>query len=326
MTTCAICNNSKFGRYPYNNHNRSIKRLLKYYIVLSLYPILKLKIFKSNYYVKNLCNWVEEYPLFSLFFTIRRCKECGYGIYDRRLDVKSLYKYFNDKYLPHPFAISPNDYHKKSLYLEDIRAIGQYNFVQEQLQSFSKINMLEIGAGAALFSRLVKEKHPGQITINVVEANDFWVPYYKELDIKLVSKFFPESEINQKFHYIHVSFCLEYIYDLFNAIFRLKNMLTEDGILFIAVPNCNSDWYLLDLVDTPRISFFTMKSLTNLMENFHFKVLFLQEYGLTHNEENMKQNPTYKLDNKILASANASIKESISRDGGNCLRGLFSLR
>ena len=326
MKTCAICNNSDLVRYPYNNHNRSVKRFFKYCVALFLSPILRLKVFKPNYYVQNLCNWVEEDRLFSLRFDILRCKKCGYGVYDRRLDVRLLHKYFNDKYLPHPFSISFNEYHNKSLYLEDIRAIGQYNFVKDKLQRFSKINMLEIGAGAVLFLRLVREKHQGQVSINVVEANDFWIPYYNELGIKLVAKFFPESEIDQKFYYIHVSFCLEYIYNLFDAITRLKNLLTEDGMLFIAVPNCNSDWYLLDLVDTPRIHFFTMKYLANLMENYHFEVLALQEYGLTHKEQLIRQRIPHNFNKKILEEANISIRENVPREGGNCLRGLFNLK
>ncbi|MBW7942862.1 MAG: methyltransferase domain-containing protein [Candidatus Kuenenia stuttgartiensis] len=338
--SCAICNNSDFIRYPYNKHNRIAKKFFKYYkYYLSLFisPILKLKVFNPNYYrinllkkrliwLNNLANWAKEDVLFSPRFDILKCKKCGYGVYDRQLDVKFLHKYFNDTYLPHPVSISSNEYHNESLYLEDIRAIGQYNFVKDELRHFSKINMLEIGGGGTLFPRLVREKHQGQVFINVVEANDFWVPYYNELGIKLIAKFFPEGEIDQKFNYIHVSFCLEYVYDLFGAINKLRYMLTEDGLLFIAVPNCNSDWYSLDLTDTPRIHFFAKESLANLMENYHFKVLSLQEYGLTHYEQCMRERAPNNFDEKILEEANISIRENTPRADGNCLRGLFTLK
>jgi ubiquinone/menaquinone biosynthesis C-methylase UbiE len=154
----------------------------------------------------------------------------------------------------------------------------------------------------------------------------FWKSYYEGIGIKLVAEYFPfESE--QKFDYIHVSFCLEYVYDLFDALNSLKNILTENGLLFIAVPNCNSEYYSLDYNDTPRIHFFTKKSLTNLMEKYHFRVLQIQEYGLTHKEQYMRQSvPESNFDKKILEQANASIRENISREGGNCLRGLFYLR
>lgn len=340
--SCAICNNSGFFWYPYNDHNRKTKKFFMYYVSLfiSLFisPIVKMKIFNPNYYsrinfiksglilLNKGANWADKNGLFSPKFYIKKCKKCGYGVYDRQLDMKLLHKYFNDTYSPHPFAISSDEYHNESLYLEDIRAIGQYNFVKDELRNFSKINMLEIGAGGALFSRLVRKKHQGQVFLNVVEAMDFWVPYYNELGIKLVGKFFPENEIDQKFHYIHVSGCLDYIYNLFDAVYMLRGLLTEDGLLFIWVVNFNSDWFSLDRVDTPGIHFFTMDSLAKLMEKYHFKVLQLEEFGLTNKEQYMRERDPGNFDKKILEDANLSIREKIPREGGNCLRGLFSLR
>jgi hypothetical protein len=37
--------------------------------------------------------------------------------------------------------------------------------------------MLEIGAGSAFFSRLLKEKHPGEVHLNIVEAGNGWESY-----------------------------------------------------------------------------------------------------------------------------------------------------
>lgn len=337
---CGICGGADFIRYPYNDHNRRIKKFsysFKYYVSRLISPIVKMKIFNPSYYnrirfIKSgvillnvWANYATSVELFSPLYDIKRCKKCGYGVYDRQLDMKLLHKYY-DTYAPHPFAISSNEYHNESLYLEDIRSIGQYNFVKDELRNFSKINMLEIGAGGALFSRLLRKKHQGQVFLNVVEAMDFWVPYYNELGIKLVGKFFPENEIDQKFQYIHVSGCLLYLYNLFDAIIKLRDLLTDDGLLFIMDENSNSEWYSLDRVDTPTIHSFTKESLAKLMENYNFNVLQLQEYGLTHKEQYMKEKDPDNFDKKILEDANLSVREKIPREGGNLLRGLFSLR
>jgi len=42
-----------------------------------------------------------------------------------------------------------------------------------------RVNMLEIGAGPALISRLISHKYSGKVNLNVIEPYPEWVNYYQ---------------------------------------------------------------------------------------------------------------------------------------------------
>lgn len=315
MNKCPVCNSTYLQKYSFDNHRGKItKSFIKHFIAYMLAPALK--IFHSKYF-----DWVNMKMLFSPFFNIVRCTACGYGIYDRPIDANLIEKYYNTLY-PQAAGLPTNKWHQRKLYLDDDRANGQFRCVKRWVENFTELNILEIGAAGAFFSRLLKERHPGQVSLNVVEAGNGWEAYYHEIGLSLRAKFFP-FESNQKFHYIHTSHWFEHITDVDDVLSKIKSLLLKNGLLFIEVPNCTDEYYLVDSGDSPHIHFFTKNSLCILLERHGFKTLTIGEYGLTIKEEMNRRKDPVKYDKKIIQEGKLSIKENIPRNGGEYLRALF---
>jgi hypothetical protein len=319
MKNCSVCNSTDLSKYPYDNHlyrtkKSYIKYPIKYLLARAISPVLSK--FHSKY-----CDWADVKLIFSPFSWITRCKNCGYGVYDKSITPRLLEKYYNTVYRAR--GLLPDQWQKKD-YLEDSRAIGQYCCVENWIDKFPKLNMLEIGAGKAYFSRLVKEKHQGEVKLNVVEPGNCWGLYYKELGIPLVAKFFP-FESNLKFHYIHTSHWLEHVSDLCRALDKIKSLLVKDGLLFIEVPNCSDDYYSLDVGDIPHIHFFTRESLSILLEKYGFQTLVIGEHGESYREEKERWKDPENFDKGIIQGAHISILKNVPRKGGASLRALFKL-
>lgn len=184
------------------------------------------------------------------------------------------------------------------------------------------MDLLEIGAAGAFFSRLFKERYPGTANLSVVEAGDGWEPYYRALDISLVATFFPFKS-TRRFHYIHASHWFEHVSNLEDALQKIRTLLIPHGLLFIEVPNCDDEYYSLDFGDLPHVHFFTKGSLSALVEQHGFTTLTIDEYGLTAGEEWKRRTNPINLDEKILEEGRTSITENIPRRGGDCVRALF---
>jgi len=258
--------------------------------------------------------------LFSPFFYIVRCNKCGYGVYDRHIKPELLEEYYRTLYWQSE-GLPIDKWHQKALYQNDKRAIEQYNFVKKWVEKFKKLNVLEVGSAAAYFPRLLKEKYPGEVHLNVVEAGIGWESYYEAIGISLIARFFPFKS-NQKFEYIHASHWLEHVYNLEDTIIVIKSLLVKNGLLFVEVPNCDSDYYTLNIGDVPHIHFFTIKSLIILFKKHGFHSLAINSYGITFKEHlKMKANPR-KLEEKIIQNTNL-LKKSIPRQGGYHIRALF---
>ncbi|MHB8772532.1 MAG: methyltransferase domain-containing protein [Syntrophales bacterium] len=267
---------------------------------------------------------MKQKLLFSPFFYISRCINCGYGAYDRRVVPELLEAYYSTGYWQAQ-GLSADKWHQTNLYREDARAIGQYRCIRNWVEKFDELNVLEIGAGSAFFSRLLKDMHPGNVHLNVIEAGVGWEAYYKAIHIQLISKYFPCGS-NHKFHYVHTSHWLEHVPNVDDALDKIRGMLTDDGLLFIEVPNCGDEYYLLDNGDTPHISFFTRESLTTLLEKKSFKTLAIDEYGLTFGESRGRFPEPDKFAGTIHEEGKRSERENIPRAGGYHLRALFQAK
>jgi 2-polyprenyl-3-methyl-5-hydroxy-6-metoxy-1,4-benzoquinol methylase len=262
MKLCAVCGSTSIEKYSYSNHlNKFRKRLLKHLIGHSICPMVR--ICSKHYY-----DYLESKLLFSSLYKIQHCLNCGYGVYDKPINIDRLGKYYNTNYWQAD-GIPENQWHTDNIYLHDNRAIGQFDIIKDEIMKVSTLNILEIGAGSALFSRLLKAKMGGEVCIDVVEPGYGWKKYYDSLNINHIADYFPFHTEN-KYHYIHTSYWLEHASDMSDTIFKLKDLLTKNGLLFIEVPNCTPDYYKMDIQDAPHIHFFTNKSLELLLKKYGF--------------------------------------------------------
>ncbi|MEO1655181.1 MAG: class I SAM-dependent methyltransferase, partial [Bacteroidota bacterium] len=140
--------------------------------------------------------------------------------------------------------------------------------------------ILEIGAGNANFSILMRSRSQTKLSLDVCEPGDQWLEHYTFHKIHRVAEFFPFSG-KQKYDYIHTSHWLEHMDDLASTIRDLKDLLKPGAFLFVEVPNCEHDYWNAPELDTPHIQFFTQDSLKRGFEKAGFDCLSIGEYGIT---------------------------------------------
>jgi len=291
------------------------KRYVKHLMAILLAPALRC--LNIGYYTK-----IRTRMIFSPIYNIIRCNDCGYGVYDRKIDLELLKKYYADEYWQSG-GIPRSMWHQHGVFREDPRSIGQYNCVKERVKNLCNIEVLEIGAAGAFFSRLLRELHKGEVRLSAVEPGQGWKEYYNATNIELISDFFP-FESDRKFDYLHASGWLEHVYDLDDALKHIRDHLKPGGLLFIEVPNCHSGYFKLDIGDVPHLHFFTADSLRLILKKYGFSVLSIAEYGLTYEEEYIRRNFN-TLDREIIEQGRTSEKENIPRLHGYSLRGFFEL-
>lgn len=320
---CFICDGSGFSFYPYGNHFRKYCRVrcLKHFGAHVLFPLLQsYSPNLSNYYPRLERLYLKS--LFSPFSSIKRCDKCGYAYYDKNITSTQLREYYEIAYWQSCGDIK-NKYLLHNDSVKDSRAAGQYHFVSEVIKELGSIRMLEIGAGPAHMSRLMRSLIV-DVGTDVIEPSNVWLSHYKRYHINVVSRYFPLKTSN-KYNYIHSSHSLEHIYDLKEAMVCFGNLIKQRGFLFIEVPNCDSDYYRLDFGDTPHIHFFTKKALQMLFEKRGFKCVKIDEIGLTNREEIQRRKKPNNFDKNIKESGQLSELENMPREGGERIRGLFQL-
>jgi SAM-dependent methyltransferase len=272
---------------------------------------------------------IDTTILFSPAYRILKCNSCGYGIHEKQ-DISDaiLAEYYRVLYRP-TSGISEEEYLESndSLFLDDDRASGQYRMVRDYLPLNNKhFNVLEIGAGNALFLRLLRY-HRFNVSIDVIEAGHGWEKYYKKHRIKRIADFFPFETTKKKYDYIHTSHWIEHVVpDIRKVIDELRGLLVPEGLLFVEVPNCTDDYWNLDIGDSPHIHFFTEGSLTRLFANFGFGLLKLDCYGCSNKEFHEFFHPKTKScepNERLLKEVKESVRYSIPRENGDCIRGIF---
>jgi len=254
---------------------------VKHFAARCLFPLLQ-SCFPNLSKVYPTLRLLYSKNIFSPLYLIKRCHKCGYAYFDKIITSTQLREYYELAYWQ-----SCGDIKRKYLLhddsVKDIRSSGQYHFVHEFIKELGSIRMLEIGAGSAHMSRLMRSVIIG-IETDVIEPSNVWAEYYNRYHIKMVSRYFPFNT-SQKYNYIHSSHSLEHIYDLIEAMVSFRNLIQKGGFLFIEVPNCDQSYFRLDFGDTPHIHFFSKKSLRMLLKNNGFDCVRIGEYGLTNEEE-----------------------------------------
>lgn len=313
---CRLCKSSDLAFVQYGNHLNTYRWKKIRLIILKLFPdIIK--------FIRPTLN-IENALLFCSLYKISICNSCGYGIYDRDISTIALEKYYKTVYWQAD-GINDKSVESDSLFLYDNRAIGQIEIIRKFLSLNRSTNILEIGAGPALFSRLIHRQYP-QTIIDVIEPGLGWEKYYKKYGINKVADFFSFLP-SKKYHYIHASHWLEHVNrDIENVTNNLNKLVFPGGLLFIEVPNCDSGYWDLDVGDTPHIHFFTEQSLILLFEKAGFELLSSGTYGETHEEAIDYFHPCTKKgepDKSLILEVEKSIRESIPRKDGTSIRALF---
>ena len=302
---CEICSSKNLINYSYNNHSNKLNIFFILHIKTIIISILS--IFKKKYKNKN---------LFSAFSKISVCEDCGFGKCLNKIDNNDLKNYYSSLF----WDDTKFDFFYKESVDQVNRAEGQYIAIKKYLPK-KPIKILEIGAGSATLSKILK-KNIEIVASDVVEPGDKWKEYYNSINLKKISNFYPDKTIS-KYDLIIASHWLEHVVNMKSILSNLRNNLNDQGLVFIEVPNCNDEYWNFDIKDIPHIYFFTKISLKKLFSDNGFKVELIQNLGMT-NKEFYFSNNFNDLNNELIEEVNESIRNNTYRNKGNVIRMLAS--
>jgi len=212
-------------------------------------------------------------------FHLVKCKTCDFVLTNPRPDGNSIGRYYqSEKYISHTGG-GKVIIDKAYLLARRFTLRWKHELI---IASKPTGSILDYGCGTGEFLHYMQER---KWTVSGLEPTEVARQKASELLRQPISK--SASEIGeQKFNVITLWHVLEHIHDLNETIRQLKKLLTEDGTLFIAVPNHES----LDTkkygaywaaYDVPRhLWHFSKKTMKQLMSNHGLAVTDVQPMKL----------------------------------------------
>ena len=211
------------------------------------------------------------------------CTQCGHGALESMPSDSMVERYYDNDYWDDDnpkTSLAPvaeeNDYH------DNPRASQQLHLVLPVLVESKNLEILEIGAGPAFASQLLRSKLD-DCQIYVCEAGRIWDSYYQARSIERIASFFP-FVTSLKFDYLHTSHWLEHVIDVRKTVSQLRDMTKKGGHVFVEVPNTAHDYWSTETQDNPHLHFFTPNSIQEIFTPLGFKTVMVDEFGPTLSE------------------------------------------
>lgn len=220
---------------------------------------------------------MKKYVDFPFHGPILRCLDCGLGQLGKMPSNKVLESFYASSYWSER---KPSlDLHQ---YLQSNRARSQVEFIQESFEGRKISSILEIGAGAATSSLLLRKKLEATniVQLSVVEPGSVWSDYYKALSIECLGSYFPMA-IPRKFSHIHASHWLEHTTDPQKAVSGMRDCLEKNGTVFLEVPFADDSYWDRAFADAPHTLFFNVDSLNALFAREGFQMLKACRVGIS---------------------------------------------
>lgn len=212
-------------------------------------------------------------------FRVVQCNSCGFRYTNPRPDEKEIGKYYQaEEYISHSDT-------SKGLVNKLYLMVRNYT-IGKKVKLISRLappspsaprHLLDIGCGTAEFLNAAKQNgwtvtgiEPSEIARKNAEKKYGITPLPQE-------KLFELNE--KKFDVISLWHVLEHVHQLDRTIEQIKNILLDEGVLIIAVPNCESSdakkygehWAAWDV---PRhLYHFTKKDINTLFERSGFRLV-----------------------------------------------------
>jgi 2-polyprenyl-3-methyl-5-hydroxy-6-metoxy-1,4-benzoquinol methylase len=245
-------------------------------------------------YSKNI-EQVYDDSFFNL--PIMKCMDClfHFAMYDE--DEKNMQKYYNETYWPVFRNINnkkildqkvDNAYLIKKLPSPIIKLIestgvrkslaySQFRYLKSYLKGKT---LFEIGPGEGFILELFEKNNYNVFGMEASKEN-LDVISSKLRNGKIEIGFAEDiSKINKKFDVIILSHVLEHLVDFRKVLLNIKNLLVDDGIFFIEVPNCKNFEMLEHSIYTqPHLHHFTKLSLELLLEDLGFKIIKIDTFS-----------------------------------------------
>jgi 2-polyprenyl-3-methyl-5-hydroxy-6-metoxy-1,4-benzoquinol methylase len=181
-----------------------------------------------------------DYTVSRETFTVVQCDACGFRFTNPRPDGNEIGKYYQAvDYISHSDT-------NKGIVNKLYRAVRNYtigkkvtliNKLTQNLKPETR-NLLDIGCGTAEFLHASKQNgwnitgiEPSEVARKNAEQKYHITPLPQE-------KLFELNE--KKFNVVTLWHVLEHVHELDKTIQQINKILLDDGVLIVAVPNCNS--------------------------------------------------------------------------------------
>ncbi|WP_333609386.1 class I SAM-dependent methyltransferase [Arsukibacterium sp.] len=242
---------------------------------------------------KILDKMTPEHYIFRGF--VRVCSVCGYGVLENLPTNEQITEFYNRQFWKLNLCNDRVAQATKGVHspVHLARAKRQFEFIAHY-QAIEGIQCcLEIGPGDALLSLELKKNASKNTVFDLCEPGESWLPYYAKKGLNKVADFFPFTS-SLKYDLIVASHWLEHIPKVEAVFEALSGMLSDHGVVMIEIPNTAHDYWELPIKDTPHIHFFTLASLKRYAEQNRFKVLAIEEFGITMADYCAGQLPDYE--------------------------------
>lgn len=256
----------------------------------------------------------KDYTTSGEEFGVAECENCKFSFTNPRPKEENIGKYYeSEKYISHSNT-------KKGLVNSLYQAVRKRT-LQQKLDLINSLNskpgkLLDVGCGTGHF--LATCKNAGW-EVNGIEPGMDHISYPEDI-MKQVQPNLLQTEFSTKFDVITLWHVLEHIYPLHETMTKLKNLLTENGRLIIAVPNkdsfdCRHYGKYWAAWDVPRhIWHFSPPAMKNLLQNHKLNLVDIKPmkfdaFYVSMLSEKYKSGKT-NLVNAFLTGAKSNIKAS----------------
>jgi 2-polyprenyl-3-methyl-5-hydroxy-6-metoxy-1,4-benzoquinol methylase len=214
-----------------------------------------------------------DYTVSKEKFPVVECEGCGFVFTNPRPALSTLGKYYkSDTYISHSDTSS-------GLVNKLYKLVRRFTLKQKYSLTTSFLSpntLLDIGCGTGAFLNYCKVQGTSVVGIEPDDQTRQYANDTYQIDAR------PESELKvltaHHFSVITMWHVLEHVSDLHDRIEDMKRLLTQEGRIFIAVPNHYShdaQWYGKDWAayDVPRhLHHFDIHSITKLFRAHAFEV------------------------------------------------------
>lgn len=198
---------------------------------------------------------------------IELCKNCGF-LFQSSAYVNPDY----DKLIQEAY----NSYKKPESYPFPNRKqdnLIALNIITSNLPTSKIINVLEVGSNRGDLLYLIKESIP-HVNVLGIESTSF-----KELAIPTICHPFDKNIFSNKFDVIVIQHVLEHIKNPKVILKDIRELLTENGILYIEVPNLETALkYNLEDFVPEHVSYFDKNSLRNILVGYEIDLIDLSSH------------------------------------------------
>lgn len=188
----------------------------------------------EKYYGASFYEGYHNGPLKNLEYNIAECNHCGFIYLTEVLNDTGMGMLYNE-WLDKDLLKVHYEKLPYSTYEETILSIIKKHFAKK-----GKVNLMDFGAGYGNFCRIATKKGFNTYAFDLsADKND----HMDSMGVTIINNL---DKFNNYFSFIWVNQVFEHVSDPLSIVMQLQRSLTDDGIIFIAVPDCTEAKKILD--------------------------------------------------------------------------------